>query len=88
MSLRRAGVDAGDATLWGERAGRAGRDRRARPPFRVDVRQGQKTGFYLDQRDARDLVATLAAGRRVLDAFAYTGGFAVAALQGGAAHVS
>jgi 23S rRNA (cytosine1962-C5)-methyltransferase len=53
----------------------------------VDVRQGQKTGFYLDQRDARDLVARLAAGRAVLDAFAYTGGFAVAALQGGAARV-
>jgi 23S rRNA (cytosine1962-C5)-methyltransferase len=88
VSLRRAGVDAGDAALWGEAPDApvaiVERGRR----FRVDVRQGQKTGFYLDQRDARDLVATLAAGRRVLDAFAYTGGFAVAALQGGAAHVA
>jgi 23S rRNA (cytosine1962-C5)-methyltransferase len=88
VSLRRAGVDAGDATLWGEAPDApvaiVERGRR----FRVDVRQGQKTGFYLDQRDARDLVATLAPGRRVLDAFAYTGGFAVAALQGGAAHVA
>ena len=87
VSLRRAGVDGRDGTLWGEAPAApvaiAERGRR----FRVDVRQGQKTGFYLDQRDARDLVATLAAGRRVLDAFAYTGGFAVAALQGGAAHV-
>jgi len=56
--------------------------------YEVNVLRGQKTGFYLDQRDARDLVATLAPGRRVLDAFAYTGGFAVAALHGGAAHVT
>ena len=51
----------------------------------MDVAHGQKTGFYLDQRDARDLVMRLAAGRRVLDLFAYTGGFAVAAARGGAA---
>jgi 23S rRNA (cytosine1962-C5)-methyltransferase len=88
VSLRRAGVDAGDARLWGDppEAPVAIVERGRR--FRVDVRQGQKTGFYLDQREARDLVATLAPGRRVLDAFAYTGGFAVAALQGGAAHVA
>ena len=53
--------------------------------YDVDVLRGQKTGFYLDQRDARDLVEALAAGRRVLDLFAYTGGFAVAAARGGAA---
>jgi 23S rRNA (cytosine1962-C5)-methyltransferase len=53
--------------------------------FEVDVLRGQKTGFYLDQRDARSLVETLAEGRRVLDLFCYTGGFAVAAARGGAA---
>jgi 23S rRNA (cytosine1962-C5)-methyltransferase len=56
--------------------------------YRVDLRRGQKTGFYLDQRDARDLVETLAKGRRVLDLYAYTGGFSVAALRGGAATVT
>lgn len=56
--------------------------------FRVDVASGQKTGFYLDQRDARDLVARLARGRRVLDVFSYTGGFAVAAARGGASQVT
>jgi len=56
--------------------------------YRVDVEAGQKTGFYLDQRDARDLVQSLARGRRVLDAFAYTGGFAVAAALGGAARAT
>ena len=52
--------------------------------FRVDVEGGQKTGFFLDQRDNRQRVRALAAGREVLDGFCYTGGFAVAALAGGA----
>lgn len=55
--------------------------------FRVDVEAGQKTGFFLDQRENRQRVRALAAGRDVLDAFCYTGGFAVAALAGGAQHV-
>lgn len=54
----------------------------------VDVRQGHKTGFYLDQREARAAVSALAAGRRVLNCFAYTGGFGLAALRGGAEHVT
>jgi 23S rRNA (cytosine1962-C5)-methyltransferase len=56
--------------------------------FRVDVEQGQKTGFFLDQRENRQRVRALAAGRHVLDAFAYTGGFSIAALAGGAERVS
>jgi 23S rRNA (cytosine1962-C5)-methyltransferase len=56
--------------------------------YRVDVLRGQKTGFYLDQRDARSLVESLAAGRSVLDLFAYTGGFAAAAARGGARAVT
>ena len=56
--------------------------------FRVDVEGGQKTGFFLDQRENRQRVRALAAGREVLDAFCYTGGFAVAALAGGAAMVT
>ena len=56
--------------------------------FRVDVEAGQKTGFFLDQRDNRQRVRALAGGREVLDAFCYTGGFSIAALAGGAAHVT
>ncbi len=56
--------------------------------FLVDVRQGHKTGFYLDQRDARAKVAAMAGGRDVLNVFAYTGGFGVAALKAGAAQVT
>jgi len=56
--------------------------------FRVDVEAGQKTGFFLDQRDNRQRVRALAAGREALDAFCYTGGFSVAALAGGASRVT
>ena len=56
--------------------------------FRVDVEQGQKTGFFLDQRENRQRVRALAAGREVLDGFAYTGGFSIAALAGGAKRVT
>jgi 23S rRNA (cytosine1962-C5)-methyltransferase len=56
--------------------------------FRVDVEQGQKTGFFLDQRENRQRVRALAAGRAVLDGFCYTGGFSIAALAGGAKHVT
>ena len=55
--------------------------------YRVDVIAGQKTGFYLDQRASRATVRVLAAGRETLNVFAYTGGFALAALAGGAARV-
>ncbi|HUQ24490.1 MAG TPA: class I SAM-dependent methyltransferase [Burkholderiales bacterium] len=55
--------------------------------FRVDVEEGQKTGFFLDQRENRQRVRALAAGRAVLDGFSYTGGFSIAALAGGAKRV-
>ena len=55
--------------------------------FLVDIVHGQKTGFFLDQRDSRARIRALAAGRRVLNTFAYTGAFAVAAALGGAAEV-
>jgi len=52
--------------------------------YEVDVVLGQKTGFYLDQRDNRRRVGLLAGGREVLNCFCYTGGFALSALSGGA----
>lgn len=52
--------------------------------YAVDVIGGHKTGFYIDQRDNRALVAAHAAGRRVLNCFCYSGGFSIAALKGGA----
>ena len=56
--------------------------------FAVDVAGGHKTGFYLDQRNARAEVARLAAGRRVLNVFSYTGAFSVIAAARGAASVT
>lgn len=53
----------------------------------VDVRQGHKTGFYLDQRDNRAIVAEYAKNQQVLNCFSYTGGFSLAALAAGASHV-
>jgi 23S rRNA (cytosine1962-C5)-methyltransferase len=54
----------------------------------VDVRRGQKTGHFLDQRENRSMVRALAAGRaEALNLFSYTGGFSVAAAMGGARHV-
>ena len=56
--------------------------------FLVDIRKGHKTGFYLDQRDNRQALAGYAHGRSVLNCFAYTGGFGVWALRGGAERVT
>ncbi|MBQ9477576.1 MAG: class I SAM-dependent rRNA methyltransferase [Bacteroidales bacterium] len=55
--------------------------------FLVNWEEGQKTGFFLDQRDNRALVERCARGRNVLNLFCYTGGFSVYALAGGATHV-
>lgn len=55
--------------------------------YHVDVRNGHKTGFYVDQRDNRALVQTYAQGRDVLNCFCYTGGFSLAAMKGGATRV-
>ena len=87
-AARREGLPAAQGPLWGDAPAGPVSVREAGRSYRVDVRGGQKTGFYLDQRDARELVARLASGRRVLDLFAYTGGFAVAALAGGAAEAT
>ena len=55
--------------------------------YKVDIVAGQKTGFYLDQRDSRACIGRLAAGRETLNVFCYTGGFTLAALAGGATRV-
>jgi 23S rRNA (cytosine1962-C5)-methyltransferase len=55
--------------------------------FLVNLAEGQKTGYYLDQRDNRRAAARLAKGRRMLDAFCYTGGFGLHAARAGATEV-
>ena len=56
--------------------------------YRMDVENGQKTGFFLDQKYNRLAIAKLAKGKRVLDCFTHTGSFALNAAMGGAEHVT
>lgn len=86
--------------IYERRRGTTGRDLiGSRPPepitflengvrFEVDVIAGQKTGFFLDQRDNRQQIRCLAQGKRLLNLFGYTGGFSVSAGLGGATHVT
>ncbi|GAB4129195.1 MAG: class I SAM-dependent rRNA methyltransferase [Raineya sp.] len=55
--------------------------------FGVDVEKGQKTGFFLDQRENRNLLKSYAKGQKILNTFAYTGGFSVYGVAGGASEV-
>jgi 23S rRNA (cytosine1962-C5)-methyltransferase len=82
------GLAPASGLLWGAEPPERIEIREGAVRFLVDVRQGHKTGFYLDQRENRALVAgavaALGGGLRVLNAFAYTGGFGIAALAAGA----
>ncbi|MGB9723281.1 MAG: class I SAM-dependent rRNA methyltransferase [Chloroflexia bacterium] len=73
--------------LWGEEPPERVEVWEGGRPFGVDIRRGQKTGAYLDQRENRLRVAPLCAGKEVLDVFTYSGWFAVHAASGGAASV-
>ncbi|MGC1398915.1 class I SAM-dependent rRNA methyltransferase, partial [Candidatus Binatus sp.] len=55
--------------------------------IKIDFEHGQKTGYFLDQRENRTIAGAIARGARVLDAFCYQGGFSLAALTGGASKV-
>lgn len=55
--------------------------------FRINWEEGQKTGFFLDQRENRNLIRQYAQNKTVLNTFSYSGGFSVSALTGGASHV-
>lgn len=56
--------------------------------FLVDIKNGHKTGFYLDQRDNRRILGGYSGGKSVLNCFSYTGGFGVSALKGECSHVT
>jgi 23S rRNA (cytosine1962-C5)-methyltransferase len=84
---RLEGLEIHDGPLWGEVPPGLVAIEEDGLRFLVHIAEGQKTGFYLDQRDNRRLVASLAAGRRMLDAFCYTGGFGLYAARAGAREV-
>ena len=98
--LERGGAEIRHVWVRGERRDRTrGEALRGDPPaeivisedearFAVDVRAGQKTGFFLDQRENRRTIRKHAAGASVLNVFAYTGGFSLHAALGGATRVT
>jgi 23S rRNA (cytosine1962-C5)-methyltransferase len=81
------GLEACDELVWGEAPPVPLEIEEGGVRFLVNLAEGQKTGFYLDQRDNRQAAAPLARNRRMLDAFCYTGGFGLHAARVGAASV-
>jgi 23S rRNA (cytosine1962-C5)-methyltransferase len=85
---RGARDDEGASVVWGALPDGELEVRENGVRFGVDLARGQKGGLFLDQRDNRALVRTLASGRRVLNLFGYTGGFSLYAALGGAAETT
>lgn len=83
----REGLEAAQGVLWGETPPELVEINEQGRRYALSIAHGHKTGFYLDQYDNRELVRQLSGGCSVLNCFAYTGGFGIAALQGGASHV-
>ena len=83
----KAGLGAVDGYLWGRADNPSQVVLEHGERFLVNWEQGQKTGFFLDQRENRELVKRYAKGRTVLNTFCYTGGFSVYAMAGGAREV-
>ncbi len=81
------GIDLQDGWLWGDVPDEPIIIEENGVRFLVDLTEGQKTGFYTDQRDNRQRVFQWADGKRVLDAFCYTGGFGLYAARAGAQEV-
>jgi 23S rRNA (cytosine1962-C5)-methyltransferase len=81
------GLELQDRLLWGEPPPADLTVEEAGLRFHVNIELGQKTGFFLDQRDNRPAVARYAAGRRVLDMFCYSGAFGLFAARAGARSV-
>lgn len=83
----REGLEPTQGVLWGEEPPELVEINEQGRRYVLSIAHGHKTGFYLDQYDNRELVRQLSQGRSLLNCFAYTGGFGIAALQGGATHV-
>jgi 23S rRNA (cytosine1962-C5)-methyltransferase len=82
------GLDLQDGPVWGTVPGETISIREGDVTFLINLTEGQKTGFYVDQRDNHQAAAKYAAGRKVLDAFSYTGGFGLHCAKAGATSVT
>ena len=82
-TLKKSGAVGTDGYLWGDEP-KVCVPEEYRVRYNVDWVTGQKTGFFIDQRENRDLLGKYSKGKKVLNTFCYTGGFSLTALQGGA----
>lgn len=85
-SLREEGMEEREEILFGEIPDKL-KIYEEGSAFYISLKEGQKTGFFLDHREMRHLIGRLSRAKRVLNAFCYSGGFSLAALKGGAVHV-
>ncbi|HOT97600.1 MAG TPA: class I SAM-dependent rRNA methyltransferase [bacterium] len=85
---QREGLDTRSGMLWGEPPPQQLEIRENGLRFLVDLVEGQKTGFFIDQRSNRSLVESISRDARVLNCFAYSGGFSLYAARGGARQVT
>lgn len=86
-SRQHEGMETENIVLWGDEPPASVEVKENGIVYSINIAEGQKSGFYCDQRDNRGIVATHAAGKKVLDCFSYTGGFTLNALKNGAASV-
>ncbi|MEE1946561.1 class I SAM-dependent rRNA methyltransferase [Pedobacter sp. KR3-3] len=82
------GITAENGLLWGEAPATFIEVKENGITYHINIAEGQKSGFYCDQRDNRQLLASYAKGKTVLDCFSYSGGFSLNALLQGAAQVT
>jgi 23S rRNA (cytosine1962-C5)-methyltransferase len=87
-SRQHEGMETDNAVLWGDEPPASVEVKENGIVYSINIAEGQKSGFYCDQRDNRRIVAEYAAGKKMLDCFSYTGGFTLNALRSGAESVT
>lgn len=81
-------LEVAQGLLWGENPPEFVRVKENGVSYEINIADGQKSGFYCDQRDNREILAAYTKGKNVLDCFCYSGGFTLNSLKMGAAHVT
>ncbi len=87
-SRQHEGLETDNTVLWGDVPPASVEVKENGITYSINIAEGQKSGFYCDQRDNRRILAAHTKGKKVLDCFSYTGGFTLNALQNGAASVT
>lgn len=81
-------LEPADGLLWGEQPPEFLEVKENGVIYHINIADGQKSGFYCDQRDNREILAAYTKGKTVLDCFCYSGGFTLNSLKAGASHVT